>query len=172
MSGTRSTHGRYEKCIQNIGSENLKGRDQRPRRRCENIMYLGEWVRKVWSGFILLRIGTTGGTLWWRRFLHEKLVVTQLVRDFLTFYGSRMSITVFTKASHCPLFWARCIQSTLLHRFLKIHSSTIFPTTLRLSKWSLCFSNGLLAWNYVHELNCLFALTEHHSMKAYWGMEL
>jgi hypothetical protein len=50
------------------------------------------------------------------RFLLEKLIVTQLIKKFLTFYATRRFITVFTRASHWSISWARWIQSTPSHR--------------------------------------------------------
>jgi hypothetical protein len=44
----------------------------------------------------------------WSRILRQKLIVAQIS----TFYGTRMFITVFTKARRCTLFWARWIQSS------------------------------------------------------------
>jgi len=41
----------------------------------------------------------------WSRVLFEKLTVTQLVRKFPTFYGTRMFITVFRRAHHWSLSW-------------------------------------------------------------------
>jgi hypothetical protein len=35
----------------------------------------------------------------------------QLLKNFTTFYGTRRFITVFTRALHCSLSWARSIQS-------------------------------------------------------------
>jgi hypothetical protein len=49
----------------------------------------------------------------------EKLTVTLLVKEFPTFYGTGSFITVFTRASHWSLFWARRAQSTTFH--------TIYP---------------------------------------------
>jgi hypothetical protein len=39
----------------------------------------------------------------WSRVLLEKLAVPQLVKNFPVFYGTRSSITVFTRARHLPL---------------------------------------------------------------------
>jgi len=40
----------------------------------------------------------------WSRVLLEKLIVTQLVKRFLTFYGTQRFITVFTRVyHHCTL---------------------------------------------------------------------
>jgi hypothetical protein len=58
--GTRSTHGRDEKCIQNFGLKNGKEKNMlRPRSRLEdNIrMDLKVIVREVWTGFIWFRMG-------------------------------------------------------------------------------------------------------------------
>jgi len=45
----------------------------------------------------------------------EKLIVTQLVKRFPAFYGTRRFITVFARARHWPLSCSRCIQSTPSH---------------------------------------------------------
>jgi len=42
-------------------------------------------------------------------------MVTELVKKFLTFYGTRMLITAFTNARHWSLSWVTCIQSTSSH---------------------------------------------------------
>jgi len=49
------------------------------------------------------------------RVLLEKLTVTQLVKTFPAFYRTQRLITVFTKAWHWSLSWARCIHSTPSH---------------------------------------------------------
>jgi len=49
------------------------------------------------------------------RVLLEKLIVTQLVKKLPVFYGTRRFITVFTRACHKCLSWARCIQFTPSH---------------------------------------------------------
>jgi hypothetical protein len=46
----------------------------------------------------------------WNKAL-ETLIVTQLVKKFHPFYGTRRFITVSTTTGHWPLSWARCIQS-------------------------------------------------------------
>jgi len=51
---------------------------------------------------------------------------------FLTFYGARRFITVFTRARHWSLSSARCIQSTVSHLFP-------YSSTRRSSKWSVPF---------------------------------
>jgi hypothetical protein len=42
----------------------------------------------------------------WSRGLLEKLTVSQLVKNFPAFYGTRRFITAFTRARHMPLSWA------------------------------------------------------------------
>jgi hypothetical protein len=66
----------------------------------------------------------------WRRVLFDKLTVTQIVKKFSAFYGTRRFITVFTRTHHWSLPWARCIQSIPLPPSLrKIHSNIIIPAT-------------------------------------------
>jgi len=43
------------------------------------------------------------------RILLEKLTGSQLVKKFLAFCGTRRFITVFTRARHLSLSWARSI---------------------------------------------------------------
>jgi hypothetical protein len=82
----------------------------------------------------------------WSRILLENLIVTQLLKKFTTFHGTRGSVAVFTIARHWFLSWARWIQSTLSHpisiRFILIlpfhvclglpsgHFPTGFPTKI------------------------------------------
>jgi hypothetical protein len=53
-----------------------------------------------------------------------KLTVTQLIKKFSAFYGSRIFTTVFARARHLSLLWARLIKSTPCHpispRFVQI----------------------------------------------------
>jgi len=51
----------------------------------------------------------------WNRVLLEKLTVSQLVKKFPAFYGTRRFITAFTSARHLSLSWAWSIQSTSPH---------------------------------------------------------
>ena len=51
----------------------------------------------------------------WSRVLLEKLPVSQLVKKFPAFYGTRRSITALTSANHLSLSSARSIQSMLHH---------------------------------------------------------
>ena len=51
----------------------------------------------------------------WSRVLLEKLTVSQLVKKFPAFYGTRRFITASTSARHLSLSWAREIQSMRPH---------------------------------------------------------
>jgi hypothetical protein len=72
------------------------------------------------------------------RVLFVKLTVTYLVKTFPGFYGTRRSITVFTKANHCSLSWARWVQSTIFH----IISLTSIP--ILSSQARLCHQSGFI----------------------------
>jgi hypothetical protein len=68
-------------------------------------------------------------------------------QKLIFFYGTRMFITVFTRARHCPLSWATWIQSTRSHviylRTISILSShprlvlqsDLFPSVLPTTKF-------------------------------------
>jgi hypothetical protein len=45
----------------------------------------------------------------------EKLIVAHVVKTFISCYGPRRFITVFTRARNRPLSWPRWIQSTPSH---------------------------------------------------------
>jgi hypothetical protein len=67
MGDSCSTHWRDEKSVQKFWSENLKVRDQSEDLHVDGRIIL-EWILvkyigKVWTGFIWLRIGTSGGLL-------------------------------------------------------------------------------------------------------------
>jgi hypothetical protein len=47
--------------------------------------------------------------------VHEKPIVTYLIKKFSTFYGTQWFITMCTRACHWSLSWARYIQFTLSH---------------------------------------------------------
>jgi hypothetical protein len=70
------------------------------------------------------------------RGLLAKLTVSQLVKKFPTFYGTRRLITAFTRARHLSLSWASSIQSMPLSHFLKVHFNIILPSTPGSPKWS------------------------------------
>jgi hypothetical protein len=83
----------------------------------------------------------------WSRVCLEKLVVTQLVKKFPAFYGTRRFITVFTRARHWSLSWARCIQSTTFHP-ISLKSSLI-SSHLRPGLPSGLFSFGFSDQNFI-----------------------
>jgi len=63
----------------------------------------------------------------WSRVLLEKLTVTQLIKKFLAFYGTRMFITVFKRAGHFLLSCVIWIQSRISNptclRYIQILTS-------------------------------------------------
>jgi len=70
--------------------------------------------------------------------LPEKVIGPELVKKFPAFYGNQRFITVFTSVRHLSLYWARSVRSSSSH-FLKIHFSTILPSTPTTYKWCLPF---------------------------------
>jgi hypothetical protein len=96
---------------------------------------------------IIYKACEKGEPIAWSRVLLEKLTVTQLVKKFLAFYGTRRLTTVFTTARHWSLFWSRWIYTTSSHlislRFILILSSYLwlrFPSCLLLS----CFRSKIV----------------------------
>jgi hypothetical protein len=73
----------------------------------------------------------------------QKLTVTQLVKKFPAFYGTRRFITVFTTARHRSLACQLHPILTFPPYFPKIHSNIILPSMPRSSEWSLHFLQGL-----------------------------
>jgi hypothetical protein len=65
------------------------------------------------------------------RVLLEKLTVTQLVKKFPAFYGTRGFITVFTTVRN----WSLSRDHSL-----KIYSNVIYSSTPRSSEWPLLFT--------------------------------
>jgi hypothetical protein len=57
--------------------------------------------------------------------------IVQLLKNFPTFYGIRKFITVFTRALHWSLSWARSIQSIPSHP-ISLRFILILSTHLRL----------------------------------------
>jgi hypothetical protein len=60
----------------------------------------------------------------WSWALLEKLPLVQLLKKFSAFYGTRRFITVFTRALHWSLSWARSIQY-----FFDIHLNILITST-------------------------------------------
>jgi hypothetical protein len=62
--------------------------------------------------------------------LLEKPAIVQLLKNFPAFYGTPRFITVFTKAHHWSLSWARSIQSIPTHPYLsKIYFNIVHTPT-------------------------------------------
>jgi hypothetical protein len=72
--------------------------------------------------------------------LLEKLSIVQLLKNFPTFYGTRRFITVFTRALHWSLYWARSIQSHPIP--ISLRSILILSTHLHLGLPSGLFPHG------------------------------
>jgi hypothetical protein len=73
-------------------------------------------VKKLKSnGRLLLNTVINVKTNSWSRVLPGKLKCPKLLKKFPAFYGTRRSITIYTRARHLSLSWARSIQSAPPH---------------------------------------------------------
>jgi hypothetical protein len=98
--------------------------------------------------------------------LLEKLPIVQLLKNFPGFYGTQMFITVFKRAFHWSLSWARSIQFTPSH-LPKIHFNIVHPPTSWSSRWSLSFWLSHQYPTYIPLLpySCCMACPSHpHSL--------
>jgi hypothetical protein len=77
----------------------------------------------------------------WSRVLPEKLKCHRLLKKFPAFYGTRRFITIYTRARHLSLSWARLIQSMLPPHPTPCRSILILSSHLRLG-----LSSGLLPY--------------------------
>jgi len=95
----------------------------------------------------------------WSRVFPEKLICSQLVKKFPTFYGTRKSITAFTSARHLSLSWARSIQS------MPYHSTSWRSTLILFSHLSLGLPSSLFP-SFPHQ-NTVCATPIPHTCYTY-----
>jgi hypothetical protein len=76
----------------------------------------------------------------WSWALLQELPVVQLLKNFLKFYENRRLITVFTRALHWSISWARSIQHVPAHS-ISVESILILFFHLRLNLDSGMFSS-------------------------------
>jgi len=95
------------------------------------------------------------------RVLLDKLIVTQPVKKLPTFYGTWMSITVFTRVRHWPLSWARWIQSTTSHP-ISLRSLLILYFHVRLGLSIGLFHSGFSTKIYTFHISPMHATSPAH----------
>jgi len=98
------------------------------------------------SGYILIRRTLFISLTPWSRILLEKLIIAQLVMKSTAIYGTWRFITVFRRAHHLTLFWARWVQSKPSH-----------PVSLRsililFSHLYICLLNGLFPSHFLTKI--------------------
>jgi hypothetical protein len=93
--------------------------------------------------------------------LLEKLPIVQLLENFPAFYGTRMFITVFTRALHWSLFWARSIQSIPSHP-ISLRSILTLATHLRLGLPSVLFLLAFPPISYMHSSHLCYIPCPSH----------
>jgi hypothetical protein len=77
------------------------------------MLVLTVWME--WPAVVDVCTSITNSLTPWSWALHAKLPLAQLLKNFPTFYGTWRFITVFTRALHWSLSWARSIQSIPPH---------------------------------------------------------
>jgi hypothetical protein len=83
-------------------------------------------LNNIYSWYILIYLQS------WA--LIEKPPIVQLPKNFSKFYETRSFITVFTRALHWSLSWARWLQSIPSH-LISLRSKLILSTHLHYSDW-------------------------------------
>jgi hypothetical protein len=100
----------------------------------------------------------------WSWALIEKLPIVQLLQNFPAFYGTRRLITVFTRALHWSLSWARSIQSIPSH-LISLRSILTLSTHLRLCLPSGLFHSGFptnIPYAFLFSLHFLYMPCQSH----------
>jgi hypothetical protein len=95
----------------------------------------------------------------WSIVLFEKLTGLQLVKKFLTFYGTRRFITAFTSAFYLSLSLVSSIQSISPHP-TSGRSALILSSHIRLDLPSVLFRSGFLQSNAGKWVQVCSSLTE------------
>jgi hypothetical protein len=100
------------------------------------------WPNIIWLQFYLLTYLRSWALL-------EKLPIVQLLKNFPAFYGTRRFISMFTRALHWSLSWARSLQSITSHP-ISLRSILILSTHQLLGLPSVLFPFGFPPISYMH----------------------
>ena len=99
------------------------------------------WLHVEWAIFVPYVVSYRDILTPWCTVLLEKLTVSQLVKKFPAFHGTRRFITALTSVRHLSLSWASPIQSIYPHP-TSWRSILILSTHLRLGLPSGLFPSG------------------------------
>jgi hypothetical protein len=108
----------------------------------------------------------------WSWALLEKQPVEQLLKNSPTFYGTRRFITVFTRALHCSLTWARGIQSISSHP-IYLRSILILSTHLLLGLPSGLFPSRFptkILHTFLYPSSCYIPCTCHPTLLHHYDV--
>jgi hypothetical protein len=105
----------------------------------------------------------------WSWALLEKPPIVQPLKNFPAFYGTQRFITVFTRALHWSLFWARSIQSIPSHPVsLRSICSPTYVLVFPMVSYLLAFPPV----SYMHSFSPPFALHALPISSSTWSFKL
>jgi hypothetical protein len=127
----------------------------------------------VWPGFQAWAGGGGGGRHYWHwavtSYMKQSVPceansLSSNQEIFSAIYGTPKSFTVFTKARHLSLSWARWIQSTVSHRIF-LRSILILPSHIGLG-----FHNGIFPSGFPNKIlySILISLGEERKLWSSW----